>query len=78
MIIANLLSGWHQPCSCCVCYVFTPYFIDRFEMNGIAAAMIAGQAVAVLLLTARHCGYLLECGGCRGMGAEDLSSPYFI
>jgi len=37
--------------SCGVCYVFTPYFVDRFEMNGIAVAMITGQVVAVLLLT---------------------------
>ena len=36
---------------CVICYIFTPYMVDTFEMDGIAFAMITGQTVIILLFT---------------------------
>jgi O-antigen/teichoic acid export membrane protein len=38
---------------CGVCYAVTPYLVNRFEMNGVAFSMIAGQLVVFILLTVR-------------------------
>jgi O-antigen/teichoic acid export membrane protein len=36
---------------CVVCFLITPYLVARFEMEGIAYAMIAGQGVAIAVLS---------------------------
>ncbi|MCL2819361.1 MAG: hypothetical protein FWD38_00795 [Oscillospiraceae bacterium] len=47
-LAATLLFG------CCICFIITPFMINRFEMNGIALAMIAGQLVSFILLTGQY------------------------
>jgi len=35
---------------CGVCYLVTPFLVDRFQMDGISFAMIAGQGFSILIL----------------------------